>query len=266
MRIPSEIGGGEIRYPAYMGILNLTPDSFSDGGEYDALPNALLHAKELSASGAAVLDLGAESTRPGFTPISASEETARLLPVLREIRRAFPQLRLSVDTTKSDVARAALHEGAWMINDISGGLFDSKMFPLAAQFGSFLCLGHIFPEGNLHSFRSIDDIFVRVFNDLKQRRDAALYAGVRRERIFLDPGIGFGKNAEQNLILLERIGEFRQLGCRLLVGVSRKRFLGGTTLKEKDALTAKWTQKLFDAGVDLVRVHRIERKLDAAGR
>ena len=243
-----------------MGIVNVTPDSFSDGGLYGDFDSAVRHGRELAAAGAAVIDVGGESTRPGFQPVSAAEELRRVIPVIRALSDS--DLFVSVDTTRAETARAALEAGARMVNDISGGLFDPEMASLAADRRCWVCLGHIFPENaareGLHTpYTAGGDVVERVLADLRDRRDYFLAAGVPRERIVLDPGIGFGKNTEQNLAILDRIDEFFSVGCRLAVGLSRKRFLGGETLQEKDRRTALWTSYLVKHRVDIIRVHQI---------
>lgn len=240
-----------------MGIVNVTDDSFSDGGLFHDADSAVHHALALIAKGAAVIDVGGESTRPGFEPVSTQTEIRRVIPVIRRLA-AQPQAFISVDTTKAAVASNALDAGASMVNDISGGTFDPEIVSVAAKKNGAVCLGHVFgAAATMHDFRETNDIVRDVTEFLAFRRDACLAAGVKRENIFLDPGIGFGKTLSQNLALLENIKALRSLGCRLVVGVSRKRFLGGETLDEKDRKTAEWTKRLFAAGVDLVRVHRV---------
>ena len=248
------------RPAALMAILNLTPDSFSDGGRYADPTAAVDQALQWVAAGASVIDVGGESTRPGFTPVSASEQIRRILPVIRRLAESSNVL-ISVDTANAQVARSAIEAGARMVNDVSGGLFDEKMAETAARFNVSVVLGHLRGTPAVcHEIIETDDIVRLVAEDLAARRDAFLAAGVDREKIFLDPGIGFGKTARQNFELLENISAFKSLGCRLAVGVSRKRFLGGETLAEKDRLTAEWTERLRRLGVDLVRVHRIDRR------
>lgn len=246
-----------IQFPAFMGIVNVTDDSFSDGGLFSDTDSAVRHAQGLLARGAAVIDIGGESTRPGFAPIAPDEELRRVIPVIRHLA-SESQAFLSVDTTKAVVASNALDAGASMVNDISGGTFDSEMIAVTVKKNAAVCLGHVFGDKqSMHDFSATDDIVRDVTEFLASRRDAFLAAGMKRENIFLDPGIGFGKTPEQNFTLLENIQALQSLGCRLVVGVSRKRFLGGETLGEKDRKTAEWTKRLFAAGVDLVRVHRV---------
>ena len=265
-----------------MGIVNVTPDSFSDGGLYNDFAAAVQRGERLAAAGAAIIDVGGESTRPNFQPVSAAEEQRRVIPVVEALSNLG--YFVSIDTTRAETARAALDAGAWMVNDISGGLFDPEMASLLARRRCWVCLGHIFPENasreRLHrpytaggdtggdtggnsggdaGNNVIDtvDIVEKVLFDLRVRRDCFLAAGVACQKIVLDPGIGFGKTTEQNLAILDRIEEFSALGCRLAVGLSRKRFLGGATLREKDRRTALWTDWLIRHRVDIIRTHQI---------
>lgn len=257
----SAVNTGDLsRFPAMMGIVNVTPDSFSDGGQYSDFASAVRHGRKLADDGAAIIDVGGESTRPHFQPVPVAEELRRVIPVVRAL--CDGDLFVSIDTTRAETAHAALEAGARMINDISGGLFDPEMASLAADRRCWVCLGHIFPENaareGLHNpYTAGKDIVEKVLTDLRDRRDHFLAAGVPRARIVLDPGIGFGKNVEQNLAILDRIDEFFWLGCRLAVGLSRKRFLGGETLQEKDRRTALWTSYLVKHHVDIIRVHQI---------
>lgn len=255
------------RRPLWVGILNATPDSFSDGGRFGALrpdPNAALtHAQKLLSDGASVLDLGGMSTRPGAATVSPDEELRRVLPVLRRLTERL-SVPISVDTFRAEIARQAVLAGAEIVNDISGGLFDSRMAATCAECGVAVCLGHL--RGNEQTYHELirtDDIVQTVHDDLARRRDAFLAAGVEPERICLDPGIGFGKSAEQNVALLENIGALFDLGAPILVGHSRKRFLGGGTIEERDKKTAVWSVRLAASGVDLLRVHIIDPRKTA---
>jgi dihydropteroate synthase len=216
-----------------MGVVNVTPDSFSDGGEYLDPVAAIAHARDLLGEGADILDVGGESTRPGAGRVSATEETARVLPVLdgiatidwTQIRDKPPQV--SIDTSKAAVARAAIAAGAEMVNDVSALRADPEMVELLVESGAECCLMHMLGEPRTmqrepHYEDVVDD--VRAF--LEQRLRFAVDAGIAEERITLDPGIGFGKTIEHNLTLLRRLGELTTLGRPLLVGTSRKSFLG----------------------------------------
>lgn len=209
-----------------MGVVNVTPDSFSDGGHFFNVESAVAHAHQLVEEGAHLLDLGAESSRPGSNSVSVSEELGRLLPVLQAVggRIAIP---ISIDTTKPEVADAALRMGASMINDITGGT-DPRMLEVVSRHGASLVIMHM--RGNPRTMQddtAYRDVVAEVSEFLQERVADARRAGI--EDILIDPGIGFGKDSLQNLELLRRLGEFRQLGCAILVGPSRKRFLGKIT-------------------------------------
>jgi len=211
-----------------MGVVNVTPDSFSDGGEFLDPGAAIAHARELIAEGADILDIGGESTRPGAQPVSAPEELERVLPVLEGLAGA-PGAQISIDTSKASVARAALAAGASLVNDVSALRADPQMAGLIADSGAECCLMHMLGEprtmqrvGGPQYTDVVDE--VRAF--LEERLGFAAAAGIAEERIMLDPGIGFGKTLEHNLELLERLEELTALGRPLLVGTSRKGFLG----------------------------------------
>ena len=245
-----------------MGILNLTPDSFYGGSRIDqGSEKALLErAGSFLAAGAAILDLGAESTRPGSSPISEEEEAARLIPPLRAVRRAFPEAVLSADTWKASVARKAVEAGADIINDISGLAFDPGLIKTIAETGSLLVLSHI--QGRPADMQK-NPVYKNTVEDIlayfEERLAAAEEGGIQRERIIIDPGLGFGKGYEDNLKILRYIEAFRIFGRPLLVGHSRKGFTGRATgadgaddrLEGTLAVTA-WCAL---AGVSLVRVH-----------
>jgi dihydropteroate synthase len=217
------------RTPLVWGIVNVTPDSFSDGGKCLRPEDAIAAALRLIAEGADVLDLGAESTRPGAAAVSAGEQVQRLLPVVRGIARQSP-VALSLDTTSAEVARRMLGEGASIINDISAGRFDAGMLPLASQSQSPIVLMHM--QGTPQTMQAhpqYDDVLAEVKAFLAQRRDAAEASGIERHRVILDPGIGFGKTTNHNLALLRQLPALASLGQPLLVGASRKRFIGEIT-------------------------------------
>lgn len=251
------------RNPLVMGILNVTPDSFSDGGKFLSADAAAEHARSMIQQGADVLDLGAESTRAGSTPVHADEQIARLGPIVRAIRR-HSDILLSIDTTSSQVARAMLDAGADVINDISAGRFDPQMLALAARRNVPIALMHMLGEpGTMQQNPVYGDVVSEVMQFLGQRRDAALAAGVSRHHILLDVGIGigFGKTVQHNLALLRHLGEFRVLGCPILLGTSRKTFIGEITGVATPAgrvagscATIAWG---ITNGADLVRVHDV---------
>jgi dihydropteroate synthase len=222
--------------PLLCGILNVTPDSFSDGGRYMRLEDAVEHARRLCDEGAAIIDIGGESTRPGARPVPTAEQRRRVLPVLRALTHATGGLsggcRLSVDTTSAAVAQAALAEGATMVNDVSAGVDDRRMFDVVADAGADLVLMHrrVRPELDSYSDRygsapRYGDVVQDVAEFLRKRVEEAEGAGVHRRCIAIDPGLGFGKSVEQNYALLSRLGELAAVHPRILVGLSRKSFL-----------------------------------------
>lgn len=213
------------REPRILGVVNVTPDSFSDGGDFADPGRAVEHGLALLAEGAHGLDIGGESARPGSQPVDLDEERRRVLPVIRGLARETRAL-LSVDTTKSRVAAEALDLGAGLINDVSAGRFDPGMFPLAAARGCELALMHM--QGtplDMQLSPTYGDVVAEVAQFLRERAAAAWGAGVAPEKLWIDPGLGFGKRLEHNLALLARLGELRSLGLSLLVGPSRKSFI-----------------------------------------
>jgi len=246
--------------PLVMGVLNVTPDSFSDGGRYLDPDAAVRHALEMADEGADIIDIGAESSRPGAQPVSESEELRRLIPVVREVCRRVA-VPVSVDTTKAGVARAALDAGAAIVNDISACQADPAMLPVVAGAGAGLVLMHM--QGTPQTmqqaphYRSVVDE-VREF--LWERLQTAVRAGVAAEQILLDPGIGFGKNLEHNLTLLARLDALRSVGRPILVGVSRKSFIGevlGRGLDDRLMGTAAAVASAVARGARVLRVHDV---------
>ena len=216
-----------------MGIVNVTPDSFSDGGEHLTFDAAVAHALKLLDEGADIIDIGGESTRPGARvgaenpAVSAQEELQRVLPVITEVKKARSSAIISIDTYKAAVARAAVGAGAEIVNDVSGFLWDPQMAKTVAEMKCGAVLMHM--RGRPEQWRTLPppgDVVLLVKRELKQWAEAAVLAGVRRERIVLDPGFGFGTTPEQNLEILRRLGELRSLGLPLLVGPSRKSTIG----------------------------------------
>ena len=254
---------------AIMGILNITPDSFSDGGEHGDTASALAHADKLLADGAHIIDLGGESTRPGSAEVSIDEEARRVLPVLRELRRRHPQALLSVDTRHAAVAEQALEAGADIINDITG-LADPAMRALCAAAPCGIVLMHM--QGQPRTMQlapHYDDVVREVRAFFEQRLALAEAAGIARERICLDPGIGFGKNVEHNLALIAHLEELRVENLPLLMALSRKRFMGavlsgGAPAPVREALpTVVMSLLAADRGADLHRVHDVRELRDA---
>ena len=244
-----------------MGIVNVTPDSFSDGGEFLNPAAAVEHALELVAHGADLLDVGGESTRPYADPLSADEELRRVVPVIEALRPAAPQTPISIDTSKAAVARAALDAGAEIINDVTALAGDAEMLPLAAESAAGVVAMHM--QGTPQTMQDdprYGDVVAEILAYLAARCDALVAAGVEHDRICLDPGIGFGKTHEHNLTLMARCGRFLELGCPVLIGHSRKGFLGkllGDKLADRDAATAGAAIACAVQGIQIVRVHNV---------
>ena len=249
------------------GVMNITPDSFSDGGRHVEVAQAVEFGLRSIAAGADVLDVGGESTRPGASPVSGEEETARVVPVIEGLLRAGCAAPISVDTTKAAVARAALAAGAEIVNDISGGRFDPAMIDVVAAAGAAYVCGHVRGRNlaEVHASENDPPGFAEVAAELGERV-AALPADLR-QRTLVDPGIGFGKGTAQNLEILARAGELAAAtGRPVLVGPSRKRFLGlltGKPVGERDDATIGACLAAVAAGASAVRVHDVGRTRDA---
>jgi dihydropteroate synthase len=255
-----------------MGVLNVTPDSFSDGGKFFRTEDAVKAALAMQRAGADILDIGAESTRPGSLGISAAEELGRLLPVLRELRGRL-KIPISIDTQKASVAEMALGAGAEMVNDISGLRQDARIAEVAARFGAPLILMHM--RGTPRTMQQAPfakDVLRDVASGLRKSAAMAVRAGVRKSQIILDPGIGFGKSFAQNYELLAQLPELAKLGYPLLVGTSRKGFLGATLALNGKPLPAE--QRIWGTaasvvasilnGAHIVRVHDVEEMAQVA--
>ena len=249
-----------------MGVVNVTPDSFSDGGLYLDADTAVAHARELAAQGAAIVDVGGESTRPGAAPVSEAEELRRVVPVVERIA-AEEGPRVSVDTTKLAVARAALEAGATIVNDVSALRFAPEIAGLVAQTGATCVLMHMLGEPRtMQEDPRYDDVVSDVKAFLEERLAFAVGEGVPEERIWLDPGIGFGKTVEHNLELLRRLDEIAAIGRRVVVGTSRKSFLGrisGRAEGERVAATVATNVMAFERGASIFRVHDVAPVVDA---
>ncbi|REF67446.1 MULTISPECIES: dihydropteroate synthase [Paracoccus] len=238
--------------PRIMGIVNATPDSFSDGGAYDGAEQARL----LAAQGAEILDIGGESTRPGAREVPVAEEIARLAPA---IAAGCGLAAISVDTRKAEVARAAIAAGAGLVNDVSGFDFDPAMAGTVAAAGVPVCLMHAqgIPE-TMQDNPSYGDVLLDVYDALAERIARAEAAGIPRDRIVIDPGIGFGKTQEHNLAILRRISVYHGLGCAVLLGVSRKRFIGGIGGAERPADRVPGTLAVTLYGIAQgIQIHRV---------
>jgi dihydropteroate synthase len=248
-----------------MGVVNVTPDSFSDGGRYVDAEAAIAHGRALRDEGADILDVGGESTRPGAEPVGADEERARVEPVVAALAGAGA--RVSVDTTKASVARAALAAGATYVNDVSALRFDPELAGVVAAAGAECCLMHMRGEPRtMQDAPRYDDVVADVKAHLEERLAFAVGQGIAEERVHLDPGIGFGKTLEHNLELLRRLDEIVALGRPVVVGASRKSFLGrltGREVGERAAATVAANVIAFERGARVFRVHDVAATRDA---
>ncbi|MBF7093697.1 dihydropteroate synthase [Streptococcus sp. HF-1907] len=244
-----------------MGILNVTPDSFSDGGSYTTVDLALKQVGTMLTQGAKIIDIGGESTRPGAEFVTAEDEIARVVPVIKAIRETYPQALLSIDTYKTEVARVALDAGAHILNDVWAGLYDDQMLALAAEKKAPIILMH----------NQKDEVYADITTDvcqfLTERAQAALNAGVPKENIWIDPGYGFAKTEDQNIELLKGLDKVCQLGYPVLFGISRKRtvnyLLGGNrSMAERDLGTAALSAWAVAKGCQVVRVHNVDLNTD----
>jgi len=258
--------GGRLRRPLVMGIVNVTPDSFSDGGQHDDVEAAVAHGLQLVADGADILDVGGESTRPYSAPVAAEEEWRRVGEVVRRLVAATA-VPVSIDTSKAVIAARAVESGAEIINDVTGLTGDPGMLDVAVRSAAGICAMHM--QGTPQTMQvdpRYDDVVAEIHAYLAARRDALVAAGITRERICLDPGIGFGKTHAHNLTLMAHAAAFLDLGVPILVGHSRKGFIGKTleralgrpaTEAERDGGTAGAACGLAAAGVQIVRVHNV---------
>jgi len=246
--------------PLLMGIVNVTPDSFSDGGQFLDPAAAIAHGLQLAAEGADLLDIGGESTRPGSESVGADEELRRVMPVIEGLREQT-RLPLSIDTSKAAVAQEALDAGAEVINDITGLTGDDQMLSVAARAGCGVCAMHMRgTPRNMQERPAYWNVVAEVVEYLAERRDALTAAGVEQERIALDPGIGFGKTLEHNLALLRHARDLHALGCPILIGHSRKRFIAdvlGDAETDRTAGTIGVALSLAEQGVQILRVHDV---------
>ena len=250
-----------------LGILNTTPDSFSDGGRFDAPAAAIAHARKMISEGAAIIDVGGESTRPGALPVSADEETRRTIPVIRAIRAEWDGL-ISIDTTKASVARAALAVGADIVNDISGLTADPEMADVCGGSDCGIVVMHMQgTPSDMQDSPTYSDVVAEVRSYFQERLETLTSLGIESARICFDPGIGFGKSLEHNLALLRHLPTLAPTGSPLLLGVSRKSFLAkitsATEPQDRDAPTAAITALARSQGIMLHRVHDVKGNLAA---
>lgn len=253
--------------PLLMGILNVTPDSFSDGGQFQIVENAIARAVQMEADGADIIDIGGESTRPGAEPVALEEELRRTIPVIRELATQI-KIPISIDTTKAEVARQALEAGAEIVNDISGLTFDPDMLEVCRLHDAGICLMHI--QGTPQTMQknpTYADVVKEVTEFLQQQVDRCLMAGILPERMSVDPGIGFGKTADHNMQLMKSVARLqRDLQRPVLIGHSRKRFLSkilGRSVDERESGTIGVSIALAEQGVDILRIHDVRSVRDA---
>jgi dihydropteroate synthase len=239
-----------------MGILNATPDSFADGGEHFTYPDAVNHGLQLIAEGADIIDVGGESTRPGADRVTPFEEERRVVNVISKLADAGKPI--SIDTMRASTARAAVIAGATIINDVSGGLADEAMLDTAAELQvPYIAMhwrGHSKDMNNLANY---ENVLEEVLEELSLRINAALAAGISKSNLIIDPGLGFAKHAADNWAIIEEIERFVALGYPVLVGASRKRFLGGDDPSAREAATVELSKKLSQSGIWAVRVHGV---------
>ncbi|MEB3295358.1 MAG: dihydropteroate synthase [Synechococcales bacterium] len=252
-----------------MGVLNITPDSFSDGGCFESVAAAIAQAHQMRDQGVDILDIGGESTRPTATPVPLEIELQRVIPVIQAIRQdpAFQTLPISIDTTKAAVARAAIQAGANWVNDISGATFDPTMLTTVAQLQVPLILMHLrgTPQ-TMQQFTDYHDLVGEIITFFKERIASAIAVGIPSDRIAIDPGIGFAKTAEQNVELLQQLSEFKSLNCPILIGASRKSFIG-KILNQPEPQKRVWGTAAtccaaIAQGTDMLRVHDVAEMYD----
>ena len=240
-----------------MGILNVTPDSFADGGRHNEFAAAVERGLEMIAEGVDIIDIGGESTRPGADRVSEAEELKRTIPVITEL--AKHGVTISIDTMRASTAEAAIKAGAAIINDVSGGLSDSQMLQTAARLNvPYIAMHWRGQSKDMNSKAIYADVVNDVIAELNERIEAALDAGIDKDKLIIDPGLGFAKDAEHNWAIIDSIERFVAMGYPVLIGASRKRFLGGDSPDEREASTIELTKRLGTTGVWAVRVHSVK--------
>ena len=240
-----------------MGILNVTPDSFADGGRHNEFDAAVKRGLEMISEGVDIIDVGGESTRPGADRISQEEEMARTIPVITEL--AKHGVTISIDTMRASTAEAAIKAGASIINDVSGGLADEAMLQTAAHLQvPYIAMHWRGQSKEMNSKAVYGDVVDDVISELNERIGAALDAGIYKENLIIDPGLGFAKDAEHNWAIIDSIDRFVAMGYPVLVGASRKRFLGGDSPDEREQATIELTKRLSTTGVWAIRVHSVK--------
>jgi len=240
-----------------MGILNVTPDSFADGGRHNEFDAAVARGLEMIAEGVDIIDIGGESTRPGAERVSEAEEITRTIPVITEL--AKQGVKISIDTMRASTAEAAIKAGASIINDVSGGLADPLMLQTAARLGvPYIAMHWRGQSKDMNSKAIYNDVVIDVISELQERITAALDAGIEVSNLIIDPGLGFAKDAEHNWEIIDSVDSFVDLGYPVLIGASRKRFLGGESPDEREQATIDLTKRLATTGVWAVRVHSVK--------
>ena len=248
-----------------MGILNVTPDSFADGGRHNDFEAAVARGLEMIAEGVDIIDIGGESTRPGAERVTEEEEIARTIPVITEL--AKHRTTISIDTMRASTAEAAVKAGASIINDVSGGLADGAMLQTAARLNVPYIAMHWRGHSKDMNFKAIyGDVVSEVLSELNERIEAALDAGIQKDKLIIDPGIGFAKDAEHNWAIIDSIVRFVSTGYPVLVGASRKRFLSGESPDEREQATIELTKRLGTTGVWAVRVHSVKPHKEVLSR
>jgi dihydropteroate synthase len=245
-----------------MGILNVTPDSFADGGRHNDFDAAVARGLEMIAEGVDIIDVGGESTRPGADRVSAEEEIARTIPVIAELARSGATI--SIDTMRASTAEAAIKAGAAIVNDVSGGLADPQMLQTVAQLDvPYIAMHWRGQSKDMNSKAIYNDVVAEVISELKERIADALAAGIKASNLIVDPGLGFAKDADHNWAIIDSMDRFVELGYPVLVGGSRKRFLGGDTPDEREQATIDLTKRLATSGIWAVRVHSVKPHKEA---
>jgi dihydropteroate synthase len=240
-----------------MGILNVTPDSFADGGRHNDFDAAVARGLEMIAEGVDIIDIGGESTRPGADRVTEAEEIQRTIPVITEL--AKHGAKISIDTMRASTAEAAVKAGAAIINDVSGGLSDPQMLQTAARLQlPYIAMHWRGQSKDMNSKAIYTDVVADVISELQERVDAALDAGIKQGNLIIDPGLGFAKDAQHNWEIIDAIDQFVVMGYPVLVGGSRKRFLGGDSPDEREQATIELTKRLATTGVWAVRVHSVK--------
>jgi dihydropteroate synthase len=240
-----------------MGILNVTPDSFADGGRHNDFEAAVARGLEMIAEGVDIIDIGGESTRPGAERVTEVEEIARTVPVIKELAKYGTTI--SIDTMRASTAEAAVKAGASIINDVSAGLADGAMLQTAARLKvSYIAMHWRGHSKDMNSKAVYGDVVSEVISELNERIEAALDAGIQKDKLIIDPGIGFAKDAEHNWAIIDSIDRFVSMGYPVLVGASRKRFLGGESPDEREQATIELTKRLGPTGIWAVRVHSVK--------